>query len=82
MGSGNPGEEILVRHVHEHVRYALPMTVVADEGERVIAFLADQTPGKWTSVDFAGQADGPAAAAPRDFTWGRTQVLHIFEIEA
>jgi predicted RNA-binding protein associated with RNAse of E/G family len=54
------------------------MRVVADEGDRIIAFLAQRTPCKWTFVDFAGQKAGP----PQDHLWERTQVLHIFEIGA
>ena len=73
-----PGDEILIRHIRDHVRYAIPMTVVADEGERVVAFLHEGTRCKWTHLDFVAQTVG----SPVDHVWGRTQVLHIYEIGA
>lgn len=77
--SWESGRVVSLRHVWRgRVQYAIPMTVVRDDPDRVLLYLQAGTPCKWTYVDFE-TGDVPL---PVDMVWTRTNVLQIVESSA
>lgn len=74
--SWTSGTQILIRYLqlgHEQVGSAVPVTVVEDDGDRLVTFLRCGTPCKWSNVDF----DSGRHHGPHDHIWDSTNRLEI-----
>ncbi len=73
------GRFVLLRHIwRRNVQYAIPMTVVRDDADRVLLYLQARTPCVWTYVDF----ETGHVPLPVDKVWTDTNVLQIIEKDA